>query len=54
MVVVLLFAVGEEVSGEAEILREERHLISTLGGLGCWPGGCHSVYCVTFSNTVCG
>lgn len=53
MVVILLFAVRGEVSREPEILREERHLISTLTELGCQPGGCNSVHCVTLSTTVC-
>ncbi len=54
VVVILLFAVRGEVSREPEILREERHLISTLRELGCQPGGCNSVHCVTLSTTVCG
>lgn len=54
MVVILLFAVRGEVSREAEILREESHLISMLRELGCQPGGCNSVHCVTLSTTSCG
>lgn len=49
------FAMRGEVSGKAEILWEERHLISTLRELlGCQPGGCNSVHCVTLSTAVCG
>ncbi len=53
VVVALLFAGRGEVSREAEILREERHLISTLRGLGCQPEECNFVHWVTLSATVC-
>lgn len=46
----LLFAARGEVSREADILREQKHLISTLRELGCQPGGCNSVHCVTLRD----
>ena len=40
MLVKIAVAVRVEVSREAEILREKRHLISIFRELGCKPGGC--------------